>query len=276
MVRHTSSGQDTFQVIRQPVSVGYATITVTVSDPENNRATYEIQYAVSAASATPEATRYHAGSSDASAAIGLDTDWMLVADDENQVIRLYDRKTSGLPHKTFDFSGSLNLAKEADFEAALRIGDRIYWLGSHGNDKTGNVEPTRNTVFAADVSGAGTNTTLTYVSKFSGLKSNLIAWDNANGHGLGAAALGLAASAASGVPCDSPNGFNIEAAMVFNGKVYLGFRTPLENTSARNLALVIPVNNFATVVNAGTGTLTFGAPIFLDLGGRYGIGEISH
>lgn len=268
VVRHTDGSNDTFQVILQPLAVGYADLTITISDPQTNRATYTIQYAVSAASSTPAASRYFSGSSDASAAIGLDADWVLVADDENEVIRLFNRHTSGPPFKTFDFSGHLGLAKEADFEAALRIGNRIYWVGSHGNDKTGNAEPTRNTIFAADVSGSGTNITLAYVNKFVHLKDNLIAWDNANGHGLGAAALGLSDSAATGIPCDDPDGFNIEAAAVLDGKVYIGFRTPLENTSNRNLALVVPVVNFAAVVDAGSGTMVFGAPVFLDLGGR--------
>jgi len=268
VIRHTSGSEDTFQVILQPLTVGYANITVTVSDPQSNSATYTIQYAVSAASSTPLATRYHSGSSDASAAVALDSNWMLVADDENQIIRLYDRHNSGLPTKVFDFTGALGLAKEADFEAAARIGNRIYWLGSHGNDKTGNVEATRNTILACDVSGTGTNTTLTYVNKFSNLKANLISWDQANGHGLGVNALGLAASAASGVACNDPAGFNIEAATAFNGMVYIGFRTPLENTSARDKALVIPVTNFPGVVDSGSGTLQFGTPISLDLGGR--------
>jgi hypothetical protein len=268
VVRHTTGGEDTFQIILQPLAVGYANLTVTVADPQSNRATYVIQYAVSAASSTLASSRFFSGSSDASAAVALDSNWMLVADDENQVIRLYDRNVSGLPFRTFDFTGTLGLAKEADFEAAVRIGNRIYWLGSHGNDKTGSVEATRNTIFSCDVSGAGTNTTLSYVNKFGNLKANLISWDQANGHGLGPNALGLAASAASGVPCNDPAGFNIEAATAFNGKVYIGFRTPLENTSTRDKALVIPVTNFPGVVDAGSGTMQFGAPVLLDLGGR--------
>ncbi|MGC4015635.1 MAG: DUF3616 domain-containing protein [Luteolibacter sp.] len=268
LTKQTSGGQDTYALTLNPVSTGYATITVTVSDPESHSATYVVNYAVSAASSTPATSRYHAGASDASTAIALDSDWMLVGNDEDQIIRLYDRNHSGQPAKTFDLNANLGLAKEADFEASVRFGNRIYWIGSHGNDKDGNTEPTRNMVCAYDVTGTGTGTTLTYVNKFTNLKSQLISWDNANGHGLGAKALGLEASAASGMLPTDPDGFNIEGATNSGSQVLLGFRAPLMNKSARNKALVIPVTNFQTIASAGSGTMQFGSPVFLDLGGR--------
>jgi hypothetical protein len=266
--RSSSGGQDTFALTLNPLAVGYTTITVTIADPEAHTSTYMVDYAVSAASSTPVASRYHAGASDASSAIALDANWMLVANDEDQIVRLYDRNFSGQPAKTFDLNANLALAKEADFEGTVRFGNRIYFIGSHGNDKEGNPEPTRNMVCSYDVSGTGTATTLTYVNKFTNLKSQLISWDNSNGHGLGSNALGLSASAASGVLPTDPDGFNIEAATPFGSNVFLGFRAPLQNKTARNKALVIPVTDFQDRVDAGSGTMAFGAPIFLDLGGR--------
>lgn len=268
LTKSTVAGQDSYALTITPAGVGYTNIVVTISDPQSNAATYTVQYAVSAASSTPSASRYHTGASDLSTAIALDANWMLAANDEDQVIRLYDRNNSGLPIKTFDANVNLGLAKEADFEATIRLGNRIYWIGSHGNDREGNSEPTRNMSCAYDVAGTGAATTLTFVNKFTNLRSNLIAWDNANGHGLGSAALGLSASAAAGVLPTVANGFNIEGAALSGSNVLLGFRAPLQSTSARDKALVIPVTNFATVVNSGSGTMTFGAPVFLDLGGR--------
>src|SRR5262249_16344999 len=48
------------------------------------------------------------------------------------------------------------------------------------------------------------------------------------------------------------------------------FRAPLEPTTDRHLAMLIPVTNFAelpTAGNPGSTHATFGAPIFFDLGG---------
>lgn len=268
LLRQTSGGQDTFTLSITPLAVGYTNFVVTISDPQSNAATYTLNYAVSAASNTPSASRYYTGASDASAAFPVDANYMFVANDEDEVLRLYPRTQSGPPVAALDIRPSLGIAKEADLEAVIRVGNRLYWIGSHGNDREGNAEPTRNMCFATDLSGSGASATLSYVSKFTNLKSNLISWDNANGHGLGSSALGLSASAAAGVLPTVAQGFNIEGAAYLNGKCYLGFRAPLQNTSARNKALVIPVNNFTTVLDSGSGTMQFSAPIFLDLGGR--------
>ncbi len=268
LAKQTTGDQDTYALTLNPLSTGYANITVTITDPQGHFASYTVNYAVSATSSTPATSRYHAGASDASSAIALDADWILVANDEDQIVRLYDRNHSGQPAKTFDLNTNLGLAKEADFEATVRFGNRIYLIGSHGNDKEGKAEPTRNISCSYDVSGTGTATTLSFVGKFTNLKSNLIAWDNANGHGLGSAALGFSASAATGVLPTEPEGFNIEAATQRGSQVLLGFRAPLMNKSARNKALVIPVTNFQSVVDAGSGTMQFGTPVLMDLGGR--------
>ena len=67
---------------------------MTVSDGSNS-ASYVINYAASAASTTPASSRFHTGKSDASAAIAIDSSYMLVADDEDQTIRVYDRTDRG-------------------------------------------------------------------------------------------------------------------------------------------------------------------------------------
>jgi hypothetical protein len=92
-----------------PAGVGYATITLTVTDGGGKTATATINYAASAASNRPALSFFHTGVSDASDAIAVDANYMLVADDENQVLRLYHRQNSGLPLNGFDFTASLNL-----------------------------------------------------------------------------------------------------------------------------------------------------------------------
>jgi predicted extracellular nuclease len=257
-----------------PSAVGFADITVTVSDGSNS-ANYVINYAVSAASLNPSTTRFLTGTSDASTAIAIDSNYMLVGDDEDQTIRLYDRSNSGLPVASFDFTSVLGLSgsSEVDIEASSRIGNTIYWIGSHSNNSSGDDKPNRERIFSTTISGSGSSTTLTFGGYYQFLEDDMIAWDNANGHGLGAGFLGLGASAANGVLPEQTNGFNIEGFTIApNGTTgYVSFRAPIEPTTNRTKALIVPVTNFTSILSPSGGTsgsATFGAPIQLDLGGR--------
>ncbi|GAB4034991.1 putative Ig domain-containing protein [Spirosoma gilvum] len=266
-----------------PTGVGYATIMATVSDG-SSIASYTISYAASAASTA--SSRFHTGTSDASTAQAIDATYMLVGDDDNQVLRLYNRHNSGLPIAGFDYTTSLGLTdlsggipRQVNIEASVRIGNRIYWLGSHNNASSGAARPNRNRLFATDMSGSGASTVLSYVGRYDGLKTDLINWDLNNIHGLGANYFGLQASAADGVDPEAAGGvgFGLEGLTVApDGTTgYLAFRAPIEPTSNRTKALIIPVTNFTSLVsdNPTAGPATFGAPILLDLGGR-GIREI--
>src|SRR6188474_519548 len=69
------------------------------------------------------------GMCDASAAVALGHDSFAVANDEDNVIRIYLRQPPALPLSTFDVSAFLNLsrgAQEADLEGGARIDDVIY------------------------------------------------------------------------------------------------------------------------------------------------------
>ncbi|WP_254413412.1 ExeM/NucH family extracellular endonuclease [Dyadobacter diqingensis] len=263
-----------------PSSAGYADITVTVSDGSLT-SSYVIKYAASAASTTPASTRFLTQASDASTAQAVDADFMLVADDEDQILRLYNRTNSGLPVAGFDYTTSLGLTdlsgglpREVDIESSVKIGNRIYWLGSHGNASNGNSRPNRSRLFATDITANGASTTLSYVGRYDGLKTDLLDWDNANGN-----VLGFAASTAIGKTPEDPalDGFNIEGLTVApDGTTgFIAFRAPNLPTNARTTALIVPWTNMTTLVsgNPSTGPATFGTPIQLDLGGR-GIREI--
>ncbi|MEH2068768.1 MAG: Ig-like domain-containing protein [Nostoc sp.] len=268
-----------------PVGVGSANITVTVSDG-NSTANYAIAYAASANNGTAT-TQFLTGTSDASTAIPIGGTFFLEADDENQVLRLYDSSKSGLPVTGFDFTNSLGLTqsdgsgvlREVDLEAATEIGDRIFWLGSQSNSDDGKNRPNRDRVFATDVTGTGASTTLSYVGRYDFLKEDIINWDVTNGHGKGANYYGLAASAATNVGSKQSNGYNIEGLEIApdNTTAYIAFRAPQVPPSRRSNALIVPVTNFASLISASSGgtqgSAQFGAPIELDLGGR-GIREI--
>lgn len=271
-----------------PAGVGSAIVTVTVDDGDGHASSYTIDYRVAAASINPTDTRFHADAADASASVAVDAHWMFIANDEDQVLRLYPRSDSGYPQTRLPFSdetapdgGPLGLTdasgggtiREVDIEAAARIGDRIYWLGAHAHDKDGDEAPNRRRLFATAISGSGASSTLGFVARYDHLREDLVNWDAANGHGLGANALGLAASTATGVIPETADGsgFNIEGMVATpDGQgVFLGFRAPLQDTSTRNRALIVPVNGIASLVGQDSaGAASFGDPILMDLGGR--------
>jgi hypothetical protein len=242
------------------------------------------------------ATTTHTLAANSSTAIALDDDLMVVGDDEDQILRIYYRRLDGPPIRQQNFTANLGLTdvspsgqiREVDIEASTRIGPRIYWLGSHGNcggcDPPGELRPNRNRIFATDIVGTGTNTTLRYVGRYDKLKADLINWDRTNGHRLGSNYLQLQASAAEGVPPETAarDGFNIEGlAMAPTGTVaYIGFRSPLTPSSGRSNALIVPLLNLPQLVvaNPSPGPARFGRPIelFLDRRGVRSIESASN
>ncbi len=266
-----------------PQGVGFATILVVATDVDGKVGTYVFNYAASAPSVNAATTRFHTGASDASTAIAVDAEAMLVADDENQALRLYARGNSGLPAAVFDFTDQLGLTdlddgfpREVDIEASTRIGNRLFWTGSQGNARGGEARPNTRRIFATDLDGRGSNASLAYAGRYDHLRDDLLAWDAGNGHGFGADYLGFVAASQPGVLPTTATGFNIEGLSVAadGSSAYLAFRAPLMPPDARNRALVVPVRNLdALVTGAAPGSLAagsaqFGAPIFLDLGGR--------
>ena len=260
-----------------PTGVGYSDITVEVSDGSFTDY-YLIKYAASAQ--LSNTSFCHTGASDASTAIALNNDYMLVANDEDEVIRLYDRNNSGLPVNTFDFTKDLELdgkPREVDIEASVQVGNRIYWLASHSNNSEGEERPNRSRMFATDISGSGPSATLNFAGYYQYLKEDLIEWDENDDHGLGADFFGLAASAADGVLPEGSDGFNIEGLAMAPGSsttAYVAFRAPQASASDRTKALIVPVTNFPDLLGANEGESVFGDPIQLDLGGR-GIRSLS-
>ncbi len=264
----TGSGTADVNIKIQGVAVGYSDITVTANDG-NNTATFVIKYAASTAGMTT--SRYHSGKADASTAIALDSDYMLVADDEDQTIRLYDRNKSGLPLKSFDLTSSLNLTntsggvpREVDIEGSTRVGNDIYWLASHSNSSGGSSRPNRYRLIRTALSGTGASSTLTYTSYYSNLRSDLITWGDAKGYNF-------TTSAATGKAPELVDGFNIEGFTIApdTTTAFIGFRAPQVPTTGRVKALIAPISNFTTWANGNFATApTLGNPIELDLGGR--------
>lgn len=261
----------------EPHGVGYANLILEAWDGEQ-RARLALPYAASAMGRP--GGRFHSGAADASTAIPLDDDWMLVGDDENQVLRVYSRRYSGPPVWQTNMTPFLGLTdfeagqpREVDIEASVRAGNRIYWLGAHSHANLAEGRTNRSRLFATDLLGSGTNLTLVYAGRYDYLKLDLVQWDASNGHGKGHDYYGLAASTLEGVEPKSPGGFNLEGLAWAPGSTnvaYIGFRAPIVPPTNRCFALVVPVLNFTELVgsNVPPGSAVFGPPIELDLFGR--------
>ncbi len=80
------------------------------------------------------------------------------------MLRVYDRAAAGAPLSVLDVATFLDLddpAKpETDIEGAAQLGERMYWIGSHGRNKSGKVKKNRQRFFATTVDRAGTVVTL--------------------------------------------------------------------------------------------------------------------
>ncbi|PKB17733.1 Ig-like domain-containing protein [Flavobacterium sp. 5] len=249
-----------------PTAVGYTTITLKVTDAQGLNKSISLSLAVSASLATA-ATKdiYNTGVADGSTAIPVDANYMFVADDETNVIKLYDRNNSGLSIYQFDVNPYLNLGgTEVDMEASFRSPtnpNRIYWMGSLSNSKSGEARPDRNRIFATDIVGTGANATLVFVGYYSNLRSKIITWGDANGYNF-------TSKAATGIEPKRIDGFNIEGLeMGPDGTtMYIAFRAPYVGTGT-NKALICPLINFESWFGNGSPSAspTFGSPIELNL-----------
>ncbi|QEI07992.1 DUF3616 domain-containing protein [Pigmentiphaga aceris] len=208
------------------------------------------------------------GSSDASTAIALANNFMLVGDDEASVLRVYSRD-GGAAVKEISYDSFLNLGGEADLEGSTRIGNKLYFIGSHGNSKSGNEADSREWITSATLTDAGADTALTFDGKYTSLETALKTWDSNNVHGKGANYFGITVGATTGSP-ERTGGLGIEGLTVSpdDSSLWIGFRAPVTG-SATQKALIVQISNIDAVL-AGSNAVApaFGAAIELDLGGR--------
>ncbi|MBK8001438.1 MAG: DUF3616 domain-containing protein [Verrucomicrobia bacterium] len=237
------------------VGVGYSEIAITVSDGVYSRRGF-LAYAASEQGRL--GAKWHSGVSDSSTAIPIDANWMIIGDDENQVLRYYSRTRSGGPVAVKDMNPFLNIVdfyddgtpREVDIEGSTRVGNRIYWIGSHSRLQRPGTNQSRAPLRHRHLRHRHQLLQLK-LRAHDFLKFDLVTWDSSNRHGKGANYYGLADSAAQGIdPKDrSGAGFNIEGLAMAPGlnnttNLYIAFRAPLVPPTNRVNALVIPVLNF--------------------------------
>jgi hypothetical protein len=224
----------------------------------------------------PEEILLYRGMSDASAAVAIDKDMFIVADDENNVLRVYKINGPDLPVYYYDLTQFLNIYPEhpeADIEDATMVGDTIYWISSHGRNKDGKMRPNRYRFFATSVQVENGKITVEPTGMpCKTLIHNLVLSTPARQLGLDRATQ----FGSNPVKEERENlapkraGLNIEGLCASpDGKtIYIGFRNPrpIDLSSRRAQAIVVPLNNAKQVIKKGRPPM-FGEPILWDLGG---------
>lgn len=216
------------------------------------------------------------GACDASAAVAVSEDMFVVADDENNILRIYETSKAGHPVASFDITSFLDIEPnhpEADIEAAAMIGRRIYWITSHGRNKDGKVRPNRYRFFATEVLVENRSVKLHPVGKpYKTLVHELVKTNTARRLGLDEATRFGAElkKKESEKLAPKEEGLNIEGlcASPDGGTLYIGFRNPRpkDRWDGRAKAVVIPLLNPNRIIDAGESPV-FGEPMMWDLKG---------
>jgi len=213
------------------------------------------------------------GASDASAGAAIGGDTFIVADDENNTLRVY-KVGLAKPIFSFDLSEFLQTTAknpEADIEGAAKTGNRIYLITSHGRNKDGEYRPNRYRFFAAEIVTDGNsvgikpvgrpyeNLAIDLVSTKSDVQRDLV---KATGFGLKLKGKDLERLA------PKSEGLNIEGlcASADANTLYIGFRNPQHNKDNKEYAVIVPLQNAASVVEKGRKP-AFGKPLLWDLNG---------
>jgi hypothetical protein len=203
------------------------------------------------------------GCCDASAAVPLTDDLFVIANDEDNILRVYSRLRMGRPVSTFNVTTFLNPGKkspEVDIEGAARIGDRIYWISSHGRNAKGKERLSRHRLFATSVTVTNGVVNLKPVGNFyAKLLEDLARDPRYRSFNL---------DEASQHAPKAEGALNIEGlAATPEGHLIIGFRNPIPGRKALLVRLLNPQDLVAG------GKPQFGDPVLLDLAG-FGIRAI--
>lgn len=218
------------------------------------------------------------GLCDASAAIALNANKFIVADDENNVLKIYDKNVLGKPLQIVPlstiFPGEIQDGDdlEIDLEGAAELDGKIFWIGSHSTSKKGKLRPARHRLFALQIKPeANGNFATNRVGKiYTTLVADIEKDTRFNKYNF--------PEAKTITPKDI-GGLSIEGlAATPEDNLLIGFRNPLSGGKAEKNgrlvgghALLVKLLNPLEVIEGKEAK--FGDPIELDLNG-YGIRSI--
>jgi hypothetical protein len=194
------------------------------------------------------------GACDASGAVPVDERHFAVADDEDNVLRIYDAMQGGPAVRKTNLSKQIALKKkgEADIEAATSIDGRAFWLTSHGRNAKGDEDPNRSLVITTDLPNLDEKVDVEG-EVYRELLVDLEREPTLKRYDL---------EHASELAPKEPGGLNIEGLTATpDGKLLVGFRSPVPGGKA----LLVPIENPDALYTGGKAA--FGAPIELALDG---------
>lgn len=197
------------------------------------------------------------GTCDASAVVALADGQFLVADDEDNTLRIYSWSQGGMPLQAFDLSDFLRVDRrspEVDLEGAAVLGDRVFWISSHARNKKGRERESRHRFFATTLPRPEGTPRLQPVGQpYTRLLADLLHEPRLQPFNLAAAAR---------LAPKQPGGLNIEGLCATpEGHLLIGFRNPIPDGKA----LVVPLLNPTELIEGRAARL--GSPQLLDLGG---------
>jgi hypothetical protein len=196
----------------------------------------------------------YTGCCDASAAVAVDDRHFVVADDEDNILRVYKREGGG-PVMQVDLGPFLGSKKdEADLEGGAMVDDMIYWIGSHGRNAKGKDSPMRQRFIATRVGHARGGLQIEPVSKpYTMLLNDMLADERFERLGF--------RQAITKAPKDE-GAMNIEGlTSTPDGHLLIGFRNPIPGGKA----IIIPLLNPKKVFEGERAR--FGDLVMLDLNG---------
>lgn len=214
------------------------------------------------------------GMCDASGAVPIGSRLFAVADDEDNILRVYDVERGGAPLHAVDLSLDLPLwkshqrkkvvradgavkkpkrAPESDLEAATLLDGKAFWLTSHGRKSSGKVHPARFILFATKVPHPGEPGAIVG-RPYTALLDDMLGAESLRPFDL--------AAASERAPKEA-GALNVEGlTATADGKgMLIGFRNPIP----KGRALIVPLLNPGAMIQGARAEL--GPPILLDLGG---------
>ncbi|MCA9263147.1 MAG: DUF3616 domain-containing protein [Planctomycetales bacterium] len=218
-------------------------------------------WALAQSSPTVDDGPEYTGMCDASAAAALSGLGFIVANDEDNVLRVFSRTQGGPAAVTLDLTPFLRPdAKnpETDIEGATWLGNKVVWITSHGRNKDGKLRLSRHRLFATEFVKVEGRTTIRGTGvPYSFLLDDLIPDPLLDKYSLH--------KAMRYAPKDD-QGLNIEGlTSTPEGHLWIAFRNPVPEKKA----LIVPLVNPLEVLEGGIPAkrCRFDTPIELDLNG---------
>lgn len=196
---------------------------------------------------------------DASGAIALDEQHFIVANDEDNILCLYDSDKSHKPISQIDINSYFAnnpKKKEVDIEGAAQLDGIIYWITSHGRNRKGEFKPERHQFFANKISiDDGVKSFKQVGHSYTRLFEDMLKDERLKHYKL---------EEAGKLPPKEKGGLNIEGlATTPNKEILIGFRNPIP----QGKAILLTLKNPQELLEIEYASAIFGDPIELDLNG---------